>query len=98
VTLATVGRGGLEDDDDVDLPPIQGAQYLARHGIECEMVELPADGSKTVAGLLSDAARSRNAGLIVMGAYGQPRLLETLLGGATRDMLSAPPLPLLLAN
>ena len=97
VTLATVGLGE-DDGEEVDLPAVEGAEYLARHGIECELVELPADGTKPVAGLLADAARARGAGLIVMGAYGQSRMLETILGGATRDMLADAPTPLLMAH
>lgn len=97
VTLATVGLAH-RDEEDADLPPIEGAEYLARHGIECEVVELAGDGSKPVAGILGDAARARGAGLIVMGAYGQSRLLETLLGGTTRDMLAEAPMPVLMAH
>jgi nucleotide-binding universal stress UspA family protein len=33
-----------------------------------------------------------------MGAYGHSRLREAVLGGATRDMLAAVPLPLILAH
>lgn len=33
-----------------------------------------------------------------MGAYGQSRWQESLLGGVTRDMLIGTPLPLLLAH
>ena len=97
VTLATVGRGE-DDGEDADLPAIEGAEYLARHGIECELVELAADGTKPVAGVLGDAARARGAGLMVMGAYGQSRMLETILGGATRDMLADAPMPVLMAH
>lgn len=97
VTLATVGRARGAGQD-VELPPFEGAEYLARHGIECEMVELAQDGHKSVAAVLGDAAVARGAGFIVMGAYGQPRLLETILGGATRDMLANPPTPVLMAH
>ncbi len=97
VTLATVGDGETQGEE-VDLPPVQGAEYLARHGIDCEIVRLPWTTRKEVPGQLREAARARNAGLVVMGAYGHSRMLETLLGGVTRDMLSNPPAPLLMAN
>ncbi|MXO60255.1 universal stress protein [Altererythrobacter salegens] len=87
VTLATVGDGET-DGETVDLPPVQGAEYLARHGIDCEIVRFPWTSRKEVAGQLREAARARNAGLVVMGAYGHARMLETLLGGVTRDMLT----------
>ena len=96
VTLATVGSG--EGDEDVDLPAVQGCEYLARHGIGSELIELPADGEKTVARKLADAAQAREAGFIVMGAYGQPRMFELLLGGVTRGLLADTPVPLLMAH
>ena len=40
----------------------------------------------------------RGAEAIVMGAFGHSRLREAVLGGATRDLLSAPPMPLVLAR
>lgn len=96
VTLATVGES--DRDEGVDLPPVQGCEYLARHGIKSELLELPADGDQTVAQKLVGAARAREAGLIVMGAYGQSRMLELLLGGVTRGLLADAPVPLLMAH
>ena len=37
-----------------------------------------------------------NAGLLVMGAYGQPVLREFFLGSVTRTLLQETPVPLLL--
>lgn len=80
-----------------DLPPTEGAEFLSRHGIECEMVAIPLhDGS--VGGALRKAAELRRAGYLVMGAYGHTRLRETVLGGATRGLLADPPAPLLLSH
>lgn len=96
VTLACV----KERDDvegDYDLPPLKGAEYLSRHGVECELVELPRDG-KSVARVLRDAAAQRKAGLIVMGAYGHMRLAERIFGGATREMLTEVKVPLFMAH
>lgn len=84
-------------DGRVDLPDTDGAAYLSRHGISSTIVELDhSDG--TVAHTLVRAAKLRDCGLIVMGAYGHSRLAELLLGGVTRSMLTEPPLPLLLAH
>ncbi|HZF46292.1 MAG TPA: universal stress protein, partial [Sphingomonadaceae bacterium] len=41
---------------------------------------------------------ARNAGMLVMGAYGHSRLRENILGGVTRGMLQKAKLPLLLAH
>src|SRR5690606_455080 len=70
-----------------DLPPTEGAEFLSRHGIECDMVAIPLrDGS--VEDALCHAAQVRRAGYIVMGAYGHTRLRETVLGGATNGLLA----------
>ncbi len=95
VTLASVVEADAREG--YDLPSTQGAHYLSRHGIECEMVEIPR-GEATVPDALFLAARMRECSLIVMGAYGHARLTELLFGGVTRQMLSAPRMPMLLAH
>ncbi|MFM7348654.1 MAG: universal stress protein [Erythrobacter sp.] len=95
VTLASVTEPEAERDE--DLPSTEGARYLSRHGIACEMVELPR-GDAGIADTLVAAARARECSVVVMGAYGRTRLAEMLLGGVTRSMLSAPQLPILLAH
>lgn len=94
VTLVCVTRA---DRGEERLPPLAGARYLDRHGIDCDIVELPR-GDQSVADVLRRAADLREARLLVMGAYGQPRLFETIFGGVTRAMLSDPQRPLLLAH
>lgn len=95
VTLACVveeeGTRGL------DLPSTEGAKYLARQGIACELVEIPR-GEAPIADTLFSAAQMRECSLLVMGAYGHSRLAELVLGGVTRRMLSAPQMPVLLAH
>jgi nucleotide-binding universal stress UspA family protein len=86
-----------QEDDETDITPLSGAEYLARHGITCEVVELPR-GTRMVHEVLREAARARGASCLVMGAYGRPRLVETLFGGVSRGMLSNTELPMLLAH
>jgi nucleotide-binding universal stress UspA family protein len=95
VTLASV----VEERDRArfDLPSTEGARYLSRHGIECEIVEIPR-GEASIADTLFSAAQMRDCGLLVMGAYGQSRLAELIMGGVTRRMLSGPQMPVLLAH
>lgn len=81
----------------MQLPPTSGAIYLARHGVESEITELPCQKGD-VAQTIVQAAVARDATCIVMGAYGHTRLRETLLGGVSRSMMTNPPLPLLLAH
>lgn len=80
-----------------DLPPVEGGEYLSRHGIEAELVEIP-QGDGSIAETLVDAARIRDCGYMVMGAYGQSRLAEFLTGGVTRKALTDPQIPILLAH
>ncbi|WP_137681460.1 universal stress protein [Aurantiacibacter suaedae] len=80
-----------------ELPALAGARYLDRHGVACEVVEVQ-QGQHKVAEVLNEVAQSRGAGLVAMGAYGKPRMIETLFGGVTAGMLRDPKLPLLLAH
>jgi nucleotide-binding universal stress UspA family protein len=84
---------GKNGEPDVDLPPTEGAEYLSRHGVACELTELSAGGG-TIAQALMGAAAARQAAYLVMGAYGHMRLFETVWGGVTRELFGAPPLPI----
>ena len=95
VTLASIAE--VNDKQRFDFPPIEGAQYLSRHGIDCEIVEIPR-GEAKIADTLFSAAQMRGCGLMVMGAYGHSRLAELLFGGVTRRVLSDPQVPILLAH
>ena len=96
VYLACVKEKGARTDD-ADLPPLKGAEYLSRHGIEAQVVEL-ARAERRVADVLRDAARHRECGLIVMGAYGHWRLAERIFGGVTRQMLTDVDMPLFMTH
>jgi nucleotide-binding universal stress UspA family protein len=73
------------------------ARYLARHGVESEIVQQkPVDGSISEA--IRKSAAELGAGLIVMGAYGHSRLREFLLGGVTRDLVMDSNIPLFLGH
>jgi nucleotide-binding universal stress UspA family protein len=86
-----------KDKPRFDFPALGGAEYLSRHGITCEVVEVPR-GAAGIAETLFSAAQMRECGLMVMGAYGHSRLAELLLGGVTRKMLTEPQMPILLAH
>jgi nucleotide-binding universal stress UspA family protein len=91
VTLVTIDG---ESEKDIDLPPTEGAEFLARHSIECEMADLPLRGASVAEAIVREAAL-REASYLVMGAYGHARLLERIWGGVTRELLTRPPLPIL---
>lgn len=85
-------------DDGKELPTGQRVTgYLKRHGIAATVHTLP-NPHKDVAGVLREQAEASGAGLIVMGAYGHNRLLEWILGGATRGMLRKQTVPILMAH
>lgn len=72
-------------------------QFLARHNITAEAVIAPPGEASTGRQIL-DEALARNAGLIVAGGYGHPRLREWALGGVTRDLINDSPICLCLAH
>jgi len=94
VELVTVGE---QEDADSLLPPIGGAEYLARHGVEASIAEVAQRGAK-VAEVLLSAADVRKASYLVMGAYGRSRLMEGVFGGVTHRLLSDPKIPLFIAH
>jgi nucleotide-binding universal stress UspA family protein len=73
------------------------AKHLSRHRIDVALETVDAAG-RSIGEVLESCANSRRADLLVMGAYGHSRLREFILGGATRSMLSRPPVPVLLSH
>ncbi len=91
VTLLSVG------DDAGRVSAEDALRYMSRHGVHAEWRREPVRPD-TAEEALVRVAKEMAAGLIVMGAYGRPRLRETLFGGVTRYMLESSPVPLLLAH
>ena len=73
------------------------AKHLARHGVEVVLDKVDAAG-RGIGDLLESYVTSCNADLLVMGAYGHSRMRDFILGGATKSMLSRPPLPIFLSH
>lgn len=71
--------------------------FLANHGIPSETDEIKL-GDRTVGTAILDHARSIDANLIAMGAFGHSRLQEFILGGATKELLDKSTLPLLMSH
>lgn len=76
------------------------AAYLRRHGVTVRVENslLGGEGDIAVGDWLLSRAADLGANLIVMGGYGQPRWRERLLGGATRTLLAAMTVPVLMAH
>jgi len=80
-----------------DLPSADICLHLSRHGIRAEAQTLSAKDIDAGDMLLSCVADD-SADLLVMGAYGQPRLRELVLGGATRQILKQMTVPVLMSH
>lgn len=86
-----------EPSDAPQLATSAAARYLERHGVTATVrEEAPAGGG--VAETIAAIAQETGTGCIVMGAYGRSRLREFILGGVSRSLLAAPPVPLLLSH
>ena len=92
VTLVAVGQ-----EEEHDLPPVEAAAYLSRHGVASELAEVKA-GAAPISDTLLEAAETRKATCLVSGAFGHSRLRENILGGITRGLLQKSSIPLLLAH
>lgn len=94
VTIASVVG---DKDLQPGTPVADVLRHLARHDITAEAASIPADGRN--AGEALQAFCSEAAGdLLVMGAYGQSRIREFVLGGATRSVIANPTLPVFLSH
>ena len=79
-----------------NLPRIDLRAWLRRRGIEVEVV--PFDPPKDHGPALLEVANRIEADLIVLGAWGQSRIAELVLGGVTRHLFQHSNLPLLVAH
>ena len=70
---------------------------LSRQGVRTE-VSILARTLPRVSEVLARFAGEHGADAIVMGAYGHSRFRESILGGATRDMLETTTVPLIMAH
>ncbi len=80
-----------------DLPTVEIAATLARHGVKCEAATSSAPDIKVGDALLSGLTDD-GADLLVMGAYGHSRFRELVFGGVTRHILSHMTVPVLLSH
>jgi nucleotide-binding universal stress UspA family protein len=93
IHLATWEESGGDDRNN----PLPIERYLQRHGITVTVHQggrPPGDMGELLLALAADL----HANLLVMGCYGHSRVREWVLGGVTRTVLRAAPLPLLMAH
>jgi nucleotide-binding universal stress UspA family protein len=79
------------------VPGADVGEYLGHHGISVEVKHLD-DSLHDVAATLLNAISDEGADWMVMGAYAHNRVRQLLLGGATRTVLRAATVPVLMAH
>lgn len=84
-----------ESDDSPE--PSELARTLGGHGIEAKTWAF-SPGAESIGDSLMQEADKAGADLLIMGAYGHSRLRETILGGATRDVLDHGVIPVMLVH
>jgi nucleotide-binding universal stress UspA family protein len=80
-----------------EMPGADIAHHLARHGLDVSVqriVAVETDVANTILSYAADAGTD----FLVMGGYGHSRLREFVLGGATRGILGAMTVPVLMAH
>ncbi|MET3555008.1 universal stress protein [Burkholderia sp. 567] len=96
VHVETVTRG--HPDPDETPAGVDVAAYLERHGIRASFSTTPRERSVSVGAMLLNRVTDVHADLLVMGLYSHARMHERVLGGATRTILEAMTVPVLLSH
>jgi nucleotide-binding universal stress UspA family protein len=81
-----------EDEDEAIQIATRAIDFLRSHNLDA--VSHPLESKRSTAEILLDELRRLDAGLLVMGAYGQPALREFFLGSVTRTLLRQSAVPL----
>jgi nucleotide-binding universal stress UspA family protein len=77
---------------------IDVAAFLQRHGIHASFSTVPRVAGISTGETLLNRLSDLHADLLVMGAYGHPRVQERVLGGVTRTMLETMTVPVLMSH
>lgn len=91
VINASIAQGNHGEEPGADI-----ALFLARHQIKVEVMTQAT--SIDVGNALLSLTASLGMDLIVMGGYGHVRFREILLGGVTKTVLEAMPVPVLMSH
>jgi nucleotide-binding universal stress UspA family protein len=94
IDVVTITRNEEPRDE---LPGVDIAQHLARHKLKVDFKRIVAK-DQDVASIILSTAADLGSDMIVMGGYGHSRLREFVLGGATRGILAAMTIPVLMSH
>jgi len=90
VTILSVGSEGTPD-----IGPEALSVFLATHGIKSDVVS---KDTGRIAQTLLETSVECGADMLVMGAYGQSRQLEMVMGGVTQHIVDHAELPVLMSH
>lgn len=96
VTVLTISPE-ISDAAHGEVPGADIAQYLARHDVKVEVAQVSAF-SRDLGEVLLSTIADHDVDLLVMGLYGHSRLRELVMGGASRTMLAAMTVPVLMSH
>src|SRR5262245_39466894 len=83
--------------DQREIRGVRMGRHLARHDVKVEVKTTVAPDIDVASAILAYVADSA-ASMIVMGGFGQSRLREFILGGATRGILASMTVPILMSH
>ncbi len=92
-----VVNAAMGDPRHSQAPGADVAEHLARHGVKANVV-LRETKTRPTSSILLEHARETRAQMIVAGGYGHSRLREWAMGGVTRELLIASPIPVLYSH
>jgi len=93
VEIVTVANGNADRSSPGGAEVVR---HLARHGIHAAFKDIP--GGIDAAEMLLSYVADSGAKMMVTGAYGHSRVVETVVGGATRTLLDSMTIPLLMSH
>ncbi len=93
VTVVSIGEGTAEVVARLNAV----ITHLERHGIAATSEVVPRAG-RSIGQALLDVVDEVGAGLLIMGAYERPKLLEDLMGGTTNAAISKAKVPVLMSH
>ena len=92
----------VAEEKEEAFPSTRLLEYLSRHDIHAELTvessEVTPSGQEDVPDILVTKALAMNAAYMVMGGYNHSRIGEYIFGGVTRMLLSASPVPIVIAR
>ncbi len=92
VTVLTVEGGFVPGPSAEDV-----ARHLGRSGVDASTITA-APGRRSIGEAMVDEAQQAGGDLLLKGAFTNSRLRQMIFGGATRDIINASALPVLLAR